>query len=119
MWVSWARRRCGACQSGDQGGRRCEPPRARRPVGNRRQTGAAESPTLKPRTGVRRSEGRGMEASPKAAVSPKHFSMIRAFHLADVFTLANAACGVAAIGMAMRALVTQRVQDLLIAAAFA
>jgi CDP-diacylglycerol--serine O-phosphatidyltransferase len=60
-----------------------------------------------------------MEASPKAAVSPKHFSMIRAFHLADVFTLANAACGVAAIGMAMRALVTQRVQDLLIAAAFA
>jgi len=60
-----------------------------------------------------------MEASPKAAVSPKHFSMIRAFHLADVFTLANAACGVAGIGMAMRALVTQRVEDLLVAAAFA
>ena len=35
-----------------------------------------------------------MEATPKAAT--KHFSMIRAFHLADVFTLANAACGVAA-----------------------
>ena len=58
-----------------------------------------------------------MEASPKAAT--KHFSMIRAFHLADVFTLANAACGVAAIGMAMRSLVTQRVEDLLVAAAFA
>jgi CDP-diacylglycerol--serine O-phosphatidyltransferase len=49
----------------------------------------------------------------------KHFSMIRAFHLADVFTLANAACGVAAIGMAMRALTTQRVEDLLVAAVFA
>jgi CDP-diacylglycerol--serine O-phosphatidyltransferase len=48
----------------------------------------------------------------------KHFSMIRAFHLADVFTLANAACGVAAIGMAMRALMTHRTGDLLAAAAF-
>jgi CDP-diacylglycerol--serine O-phosphatidyltransferase len=50
---------------------------------------------------------------------PTHFSLIRAFHLADVFTLANAACGVAAIGMAMRSLVTQRTEDLLVAAAFA
>ena len=58
-----------------------------------------------------------MQASPKPV--PKHFAMIRAFHLADVFTLANAACGVAAIGMAMRSLVTQRTEDLLIAAAFA
>ena len=49
----------------------------------------------------------------------KHFSMIRGFHLADVFTLANAACGVAGVGMAMRYLVTHRVDDLLIAAAFA
>lgn len=32
---------------------------------------------------------------------PKHFSMIRGFHLADFFTLANAACGVAAIFFAM------------------
>jgi len=58
-----------------------------------------------------------MEASDRPA--KKHFSMIRAFHLADAFTLANAACGVAAIGMAMRSLVTHRTQDLLIAAAFA
>jgi CDP-diacylglycerol--serine O-phosphatidyltransferase len=58
-----------------------------------------------------------MEARP--APAPKHFSMLRAFHLADAFTLLNAACGVAAIGMAMRALVTQRVDELLIAAAFA
>jgi hypothetical protein len=58
-----------------------------------------------------------MAASP--STPRKHFSMIRAFHLADVFTLANAACGVAAIGMAMRALMTHRVEDLLVAAAFA
>ena len=32
---------------------------------------------------------------------PKHFSMIRGFHLADLFTLANAACGVAAVFCAM------------------
>jgi CDP-diacylglycerol---serine O-phosphatidyltransferase len=35
-------------------------------------------------------------------VRPKHFSMIRGFHLADVFTLANAACGTASILAAMR-----------------
>lgn len=33
---------------------------------------------------------------------PKHFSMIRGFQLADFFTLANAACGVAAVLLAMR-----------------
>ena len=32
---------------------------------------------------------------------PKHFTMIREFHLADFFTLANAACGVAAVFCAM------------------
>jgi CDP-diacylglycerol--serine O-phosphatidyltransferase len=31
----------------------------------------------------------------------KHFSMVRGFHLADFFTLANAACGVATIFLAM------------------
>ena len=31
----------------------------------------------------------------------KHFSMIREFHLADFFTLGNAACGVAAVFCAM------------------
>ena len=31
----------------------------------------------------------------------RHFSMIRDFHLADVFTLANGACGTAAIFLAM------------------
>ena len=31
----------------------------------------------------------------------KHFSMVRGFHLADFFTLANAACGVATVFLAM------------------
>jgi CDP-diacylglycerol--serine O-phosphatidyltransferase len=35
------------------------------------------------------------------SVTGKHFSMIREFHLADVLTLANAACGVAAVFFAM------------------
>lgn len=32
---------------------------------------------------------------------PKHFSMIRGFHLADFFTLGNAACGTVAVFLAM------------------
>src|SRR5512133_2059211 len=32
---------------------------------------------------------------------PKHFSMLRGFHLADFFTLGNAACGVVAVFLAM------------------
>jgi len=51
--------------------------------------------------------------------SPQHFSMIRGFHLADVFTLGNAACGVAGVLMAMRYLGTRDAADLLVAAAFA
>ncbi|MBI1762021.1 MAG: CDP-diacylglycerol--serine O-phosphatidyltransferase [Acidobacteria bacterium] len=37
----------------------------------------------------------------------KHFSMLRTFHLADLFTLANGACGVSAIFGAMKYLATQ------------
>ena len=33
---------------------------------------------------------------------PRHFSMLREFHLADFFTLANAACGLAGVFLAMR-----------------
>src|SRR5438105_10764270 len=33
--------------------------------------------------------------------SPRHFSMLRGFHLADFFTLGNAACGVGAVLFAM------------------
>ena len=35
------------------------------------------------------------------ADAPRHFSMIRGFHLADFLTLANAACGVAGVFCAM------------------
>lgn len=37
----------------------------------------------------------------------KHFSMIREFHLADAFTLGNAACGVAGVMLAMLFLTSQ------------
>jgi len=33
--------------------------------------------------------------------APRHFSMLRGFHLADFFTLGNAACGVGAVMLAM------------------
>jgi CDP-diacylglycerol--serine O-phosphatidyltransferase len=33
--------------------------------------------------------------------APRHLSMVRSFHLADLFTLANAACGVAGVLFAM------------------
>jgi CDP-diacylglycerol---serine O-phosphatidyltransferase len=44
---------------------------------------------------------------PTTADRPKHFSMIREFHVADFFTLANAACGVAAVFCAMKFVGTQ------------
>ena len=47
---------------------------------------------------------------------PHHFSMIRAFHLADLFTIANAFCGVAAIFAAMTFLRTQQAWHLDVAA---
>lgn len=50
---------------------------------------------------------------------PKHFSMIRGFHLADFFTLANAACGVAAVFFAMLYIASHSVVHFLIAAALA
>lgn len=50
---------------------------------------------------------------------PRHFSMIRDFHLADLFTLANAACGVASVLLAMRYLLTGDVSDFWWAAAMA
>jgi CDP-diacylglycerol--serine O-phosphatidyltransferase len=47
------------------------------------------------------------EARMSEAASPKHFSMIRSFHLADVFTIANGFCGMAALFEAMKYLATQ------------
>jgi len=45
---------------------------------------------------------------------PRHFSMLRDFHLADWFTLANAFCGTGAIFAAMRYLQEGVARDLLI-----
>ncbi len=50
---------------------------------------------------------------------PRHFSMIREFHLADFFTLANAACGVLALFFSMQYLVGARLEDFYLAAAMA
>jgi CDP-diacylglycerol---serine O-phosphatidyltransferase len=45
---------------------------------------------------------------------PRHFSMLRDFHLADWFTLANAFCGTGAVFAAMRFLQEGVVRDLLV-----
>ena len=42
----------------------------------------------------------------------KHFSMLRNFHLADLFTLANGSCGVSAIFGAMKFLATHEARHL-------
>lgn len=49
----------------------------------------------------------------------RHFSMIREFHLADFITLANAACGVAALFFSMQYLTGARLADFYLAAAMA
>ena len=46
-------------------------------------------------------------------MKPRHFSMLREFHLADWFTLANAFCGTGAVFAAMRFLQEGVVRDLL------
>lgn len=46
---------------------------------------------------------------------PKHFSMIRGFHLADFFTLGNAACGVGAVFLAMLYMSTGSLRQFLLA----
>src|SRR5262245_3159070 len=46
----------------------------------------------------------------------RHFSMIRGFHLADLFTIANGFCGVAAIFEAMKFLATRDDKHIYIAA---
>ena len=54
-----------------------------------------------------------------SAERPKHFSMIRGFHLADFLTLGNAACGAAGVFLAMVYLQSGDAVHLLIAAAMA
>jgi CDP-diacylglycerol--serine O-phosphatidyltransferase len=51
--------------------------------------------------------------------APRHFSMVREFHLADFFTLGNAACGVGAILLAMMFVATGNRTHFFVAAALA
>jgi len=51
--------------------------------------------------------------------APRHFSMVRDFHLADFFTLGNAACGAGAILLAMLFVATGERAHFLAAAALA
>jgi CDP-diacylglycerol---serine O-phosphatidyltransferase len=61
-----------------------------------------------------------MPSSPSRSAAPrKHFSMVRGFHLADFFTLANAACGVATIFLALIYVGSTSVEHFLLAAAMA
>ena len=59
-------------------------------------------------------------AHPESVRQPRrHFSMLRDFHLADFVTLANAACGVLAVFLAMRYMASQDLQHFYLAAAMA
>jgi CDP-diacylglycerol--serine O-phosphatidyltransferase len=51
--------------------------------------------------------------------APRHFSMVRGFHLADFFTLGNAACGVGAILLAMMYMASGDRTQFLLAASLA
>jgi len=51
--------------------------------------------------------------------TPRHFSMIRGFHLADFVTLGNAACGMAGVFLAMVYVTSGALADFLLAAAMA
>lgn len=53
------------------------------------------------------------------ASKPKHFSMIRELHLADLFTLGNAACGVGGVFCAMLYVANQSIAAFYAAAALA
>jgi CDP-diacylglycerol--serine O-phosphatidyltransferase len=46
----------------------------------------------------------------------KHFSMLRSFHTADLFTIANGCCGIVAVFHAMRYLATQDPRSIYLAA---
>lgn len=56
-----------------------------------------------------------MRASPTPPTR-RHFSMLRGFHLADFFTLGNAACGTASVFLAMLYMGSGDVRQLLLAA---
>jgi CDP-diacylglycerol---serine O-phosphatidyltransferase len=51
--------------------------------------------------------------------APRHFSMLRGFHLADFFTLGNAACGVGGVFLALAYMASDLPAHFFIAAALA
>jgi CDP-diacylglycerol--serine O-phosphatidyltransferase len=53
------------------------------------------------------------------AGAPRHFSMIRGFHLADLFTLANAGCGMASLFASMTFVATGPMAAFFVAAGLA
>jgi len=53
------------------------------------------------------------------STAPRHFSMLRGFHLADFFTLGNAACGVGAVFAAMLFLASGNLTHFMVSAALA
>ena len=55
----------------------------------------------------------------QTASRPRHFSMVRDFHLADFYTLGNAACGVGAVFLAMLFMASGETVHFLLAAALA
>jgi CDP-diacylglycerol---serine O-phosphatidyltransferase len=57
--------------------------------------------------------------TPRRDGAPRHFSMIRSFHLADFLTLGNAACGTAGVFLAMAYVGNQSLALFLWAAAMA
>jgi CDP-diacylglycerol--serine O-phosphatidyltransferase len=60
-----------------------------------------------------------MDQPMQERTAPRHFSMVREFHLADFFTLGNAACGVGSILLAMLYLATGERSQFLISASLA
>lgn len=60
-----------------------------------------------------------MALSHSAPPQPRHFSMLRGFHLADFVTLANAACGTAAVFLAMLFMASQSIAHFYAAAVMA
>ncbi|MDB5819114.1 MAG: CDP-alcohol phosphatidyltransferase [Rhizobacter sp.] len=60
-----------------------------------------------------------MPAPDRRKVLPTHFSMLREFHLADFFTLGNAACGMGSVFLAMLFMSSNDVSHFLWSAALA
>jgi CDP-diacylglycerol--serine O-phosphatidyltransferase len=72
-----------------------------------------------PDTPARRSDPADAQALATATSAPKHFSMLRGFHLADFFTLGNAACGMGSVFFAMSFVASRSLTEFMISAVLA